>query len=102
YTDEWRSVMVILLDSYVPLTRVVKSKKPLHVANLLEDRAYLDGHPLTVTAADAAGIRTFIAVPMLKDDEPAGVFAIYRKEVRPFTDKQIKLGAKFAPPHGSA
>jgi adenylate cyclase len=35
-------------------------------------------------------------VPMLKDDEVIGVIAIYRKEVRPFTEKQIALVATFA------
>jgi GAF domain-containing protein len=33
---------------------------------------------------------------MLKDDELVGAIAIYRKEVRPFTDKQIELVKNFA------
>src|SRR5262249_50665466 len=42
------------------------------------------------------GARSYIAVPMLKENEIVGAFVIYRQEVRPFTDKQIALVQNFA------
>ena len=96
YTDLWRSGMVFEPGPDLPLARVAQSRKPLQIADLREDRAYLCGHPLTVAAVEIAEIRTLLAVPMFKETELVGAIVIYRREVRPFTEKQIELLTSFA------
>ncbi len=96
YAGQWRSGMVTQAGVDAPMDRIARSRKPVHVADLRADRSYLEGHPLLVTAVDIGGIRTYLGVPMLKANELVGVIAVYRREVRPFTDKQIELLTSFA------
>jgi adenylate cyclase len=49
-----------------------------------------------VALVDKGGARTLLIVPMLKEHTLVGAIAIYRQEVRPFTEKQIGLVENFA------
>ena len=49
-----------------------------------------------VMAVELGGVRTALVVPMFKENELVGSFALYRREPRPFSDKQIELVKNFA------
>jgi GAF domain-containing protein/CheY-like chemotaxis protein len=78
------------------LGRLAMTKRAVHITDIRAERAYLEGDRLRRATADLGGARTFVAVPMLKDDELLGAFVIYRQEVRPFSEKQIHLVSNFA------
>ncbi len=80
----------------VPLGRVAKTRQPVHVSDMREDPSYLRGDKLPVAAVDRAGVRTLFLVPMLRENDLVGAIAIYRTEVRPFTNKQVELVTNFA------
>jgi len=72
-----------------PLDRMLRTKT---VVRSSDDTT----EPVTSPAAQLGGARSHIAVPMFKDNELVGAITIYRREVRPFTDKQIDLVKNFA------
>jgi signal transduction histidine kinase len=47
-------------------------------------------------SAKYGGARSTVVVPILQDQDLLGAIAIYRQEVRPFSDKQIELVTGFA------
>jgi two-component system NtrC family sensor kinase len=80
----------------IPMGRVLTTKQPVHVADVLTDQSYIDGYPGMTSVAHLGGARTLVQVPLLKEDELVGTIAIYRQEVRPFDHKQIDLVQNFA------
>src|SRR5262249_5026496 len=58
--------------------------------------AYIGRNPRIVALVEAAGARSLLVVPMLKNEELIGAIAIYWQEARSFTEKQIELISNFA------
>ena len=78
------------------LRRVSASKDVVHIADVKQAKSYIERNPFTVEAVDLGGGRTVLGVPILKRSALIGVVNIYRREVRPFNDKQIDLVKNFA------
>jgi signal transduction histidine kinase len=76
-------------------SRLTTSRLPTHIPDLT---AVAGDHPDDDhwIAAENAGLRTGLHVPLLKDNEIVGIISLVRKQVQPFTDKQISLFTDFA------
>jgi two-component system, NtrC family, sensor kinase len=70
--------------------RAVLERRVVHIDDVFDDPEY------TWVVIQTAGVRTVLAVPMLRGDIVVGVILCARREVRPFTAKQIELVETFA------
>ena len=96
WIDHLRNGTVIRVRPDVPLARLMQTLRPVSVTDMRTDASYLNGDPLPVSGVDIGGIRTLVVVPMIRNNDLVGAIAIYRKEVRPFAEKQIELVSNFA------
>jgi two-component system, NtrC family, sensor kinase len=72
--------------------RTVLEGQPVQIADVLADPEYTGNE----NAQKIANYRTALGVPLLREGVPIGAIALQRTEVKPFTDKQIKLVTTFA------
>jgi GAF domain-containing protein len=101
----FRGVPAELIDALRQPTRpvpgsmaeqVVNGATIISAADIRESPAYrIPGAPLR-PVVDIGGARSYVAVALRSNDTLLGIFSIYRREVRPFTDKQIALLQNFA------
>jgi GAF domain-containing protein/CheY-like chemotaxis protein len=71
--------------------RTILGRTVLHIRDVAADPGF------TVVAANPGlGIRTFLGVPILREGNPIGAIALFRREVALFSDRQIELVKTFA------
>jgi len=97
-SQEYRDFMfnepLVLPDPQSGMGRVAATGKVLQIDDISTAPTF--GMRARIATIEIAKVRTLVAAPMLKDNEVVGIIAIYRQEVRPFTDKQIALVESFA------
>jgi signal transduction histidine kinase/putative methionine-R-sulfoxide reductase with GAF domain len=79
-----------------PFGRMLATKQVIHCADAAALPAYIErSDPEVVGPVEIGGVRTFLGVPMLRENELVGALLLFRQEVRPFTEKQIALVTSF-------
>ncbi len=81
------------LNRVTPLGRAIIDRETIHIHDLAASES---DFPDAKTRGVAMGVRTALIAPLLRQGVSIGAIYIRRKEVRPFTDRQIKLLETFA------
>ena len=84
------------LPGGIGLSRVVLNRTVVHIADIRTDAEWQSALGRHTYLAPLAGYRTFLAVPLLHDDVCLGAINVWRRDVSPFSDKQIELLKTFA------
>ena len=71
--------------------RVLQEGKTHQIADVIADPDYKQ-----IEAQKLGGYRTLLGVPLLREGRVIGVLVLYRREVRPFSQRQIELLNTFA------
>jgi GAF domain-containing protein len=79
-----------------PMRQIIGGERVVHIVNVGEHDLYQTGDPLTKAGVEHEQIGTFVLVALVRDGVAVGAFSIGRREVRPFSDKQIALLQNFA------
>jgi len=78
-------------DSRSVVGRTILGRDVLHVEDVAADPNFIFAN-----ARPVLGIRTYLGVPMMREGQPIGAIALYRRDVKPFSDRQIELVKSFA------
>jgi GAF domain-containing protein len=77
------------------LNPIVRGERVVHVTDVRKTATYRD-YQKSRNRFQLANIRTWLGVALRKEDALLGVIIVVRREVRPFSDKQIALLQNFA------
>ena len=94
---EW----VVARGRYVPapgtaFDQLIARLQPVQYEDYRESPGYRMRSPMSVKLAELGGVRSYLAVPMVQEGRLIGAIAVYRTELRGFSQKQVELLSTFA------
>ncbi len=92
----WSHQLEALDGSDLTTSHAIRTLKAIHVEDLSNDPNFGMDDPRRAELVTLEGVRSYLVVPLIKDDLCFGTINLYRREVRPFAPDQIALLENFA------
>jgi GAF domain-containing protein len=93
---QWLIQTPLRLDARSLTASAMRERRTLNIADTMDTDAYREGAAYTRAAVDLGHTRSMCLLPLATEEAELGIFAIFRQEVRPFTEKQVALVQSFA------
>ena len=93
-SEEYRQI--VRRPIYEPSRATLVGRTILHRAPVRIDDVLRDPDYRFEEAQRAGGFRSIVGVPMLRDGFPIGVIAVWRRAVKAFTDREVRILTTFA------
>ncbi|MEM7193828.1 MAG: GAF domain-containing protein [Pseudomonadota bacterium] len=84
------------IDDPIAITTAVRENRIVNVPDLQADHLTASKHPSRMEIVEKEGIRSILAVPLIKDGKAIGCFDVFRLEVEPFSEDDEALLRSFA------
>ena len=96
FAEVLQKIRLPLNDERHGLVQAVVRNEVIQVADARDSDLYREGNPGRTLPVDIEGVTTFLVVPLSKNGKGFGAIVLYRREVRPYTEKDISLIQGFA------
>src|SRR5258708_36249329 len=94
--DFFRDERLHTPDPGSAMEQLLRGAAAVHIADVIDTEECRSGVASRLRLVELTGARTALWVPLRSEDVLVGNFVIYRREVRPFSEKEIALLENFA------
>ena len=84
------------IEDPIAITTAIRESRIVNISDLQTDSLTDTGHPSRLEIVEKEGIRSILAVPLISAGKAIGCIDVYRREVDPYSDDEVKLLQSFA------